>query len=183
MMTIEKKLRTKNRYLSSDRKGKHLSPPPLPFPSPPLPPPGEPRRPAARDAPPLPPSPAWCAPPLPRQSRGSDAPWRVHPRSRGAFDAGLQSGAVDGAVTHSLGDVAHSTSTHLAMSWQSTSLHGLFGHTGGVRFIRPSKFTILYIYTVGPDIPRVTFSSAQNRYFSEQICDEVFPQPYMYKQY
>ena len=23
--------------------------------------------------------------------------------------------------------------------------HGLFGHTGGVRFIRPSKFTILYI--------------------------------------
>ena len=24
--------------------------------------------------------------------------------------------------------------------------HVLFGHTGGVRFIRPSKFTILYIY-------------------------------------
>ena len=28
--------------------------------------------------------------------------------------------------------------------------------------------------TLGPDIPRVTFSSAQNRYFSEQVCDEVF---------
>ena len=29
--------------------------------------------------------------------------------------------------------------------------------------------------TVGPDIPRVTFSSARNQYFSEQVCDEVFP--------
>ena len=85
MMTIEKKLRTKNRYLSSDRKGKHLSPPPLPFPSPPLPPPGEPRRPAARDAPPPPPTPAWCDPLLPRQSRGSGALWRVHPRSGGCL--------------------------------------------------------------------------------------------------
>ena len=29
--------------------------------------------------------------------------------------------------------------------------------------------------TVGPDIPRVTVSSAQNWYFSEQVCDQVFP--------
>ena len=33
-------------------------------------------------------------------------------------------------------------------------------------------------FTVGPDIPRVTFSSARNRYFSEQVCDEVFPESY-----
>ena len=29
--------------------------------------------------------------------------------------------------------------------------------------------------TVGKDISPVTFSSAQNQYFSEQVCDEVFP--------
>ena len=30
------------------------------------------------------------------------------------------------------------------------------------------------LYMVEPAIPRVTFSSARNRYFSEQVCDEVF---------
>ena len=39
----------------------------------------------------------------------------------------------------------------------------------------PSSSSKFRIYTVGPDTQRVTFSSAQNRYFSEQVCDEVFP--------
>ena len=32
--------------------------------------------------------------------------------------------------------------------------------------------------TLGPDIPRVTFSSAQNRYVSKQDCDQIFTYAY-----